>query len=66
MTYAAPYGARRNGRTTWIRLKILAAVAQGGHAHYLARDGEWCVTAQQAGVLWERLPARNPHRKEST
>lgn len=48
-------GARRNGRAIWVRNSILTYVAQRGHAHYLARDGEWCVTAAQVGMLWEHL-----------
>jgi hypothetical protein len=48
--YAAPYvRVPRRGLT------LVSDVAQRGHAHYLARDGEWCVTAAQVGMLWEHL-----------
>jgi hypothetical protein len=51
-------GARRNGRSTWIRQNTEAAALAGEHVHALARDGQWCVTWQPAGFfLWARLPA---------
>jgi uncharacterized lipoprotein NlpE involved in copper resistance len=33
----------------------LVYAALTGHVHYLASDGEWCVTVTRAGMLWEHL-----------
>jgi len=35
--------------------RLLVYAALTGHVHYLARDGEWCVTVTQVGMLWEHL-----------
>jgi len=51
--YAA---SRRNGRTLWLRDLTIATALLGEHVHYLDREGRvWCVTAQQAGILWARI-----------
>jgi hypothetical protein len=50
-------GARRNGRSTWIRQQTEAIAMRGEHVHFLSRDGKWCVTWQPAGFfLWARMP----------
>ncbi len=50
-------GARRNGRAWWLRQQTEAAALLGEHVHFLARDGQWCVTWQPAGFfLWARVP----------
>jgi hypothetical protein len=50
-------GARRNGRSWWLRQQTEAAALLDEHVHFLARDGQWCVTWQPAGFfLWARMP----------
>jgi len=47
--------ARRNSKRLATRTAVLVYAALTGHVHYLARDGEWCVTVTQVGMLWEHL-----------
>lgn len=49
-------GGRRGGKMTACRLSVEAAALAGDHVHVLAADGQWCVTAQQIGFLWARVP----------
>lgn len=46
---------RASGRMIAQRYAIAGAVAMSGHLHLVARDGLWCVTATDIGMLWERL-----------
>lgn len=55
-TVAVIIGARRGGKMTAYRLGVEAAALSRQHVHALARDGQWCVTAQQIGFLWSRVP----------
>jgi hypothetical protein len=55
---------KRSGKSTAMRLALLAQLFADGHAHVLARDGNWCVTAashaqlRTFGPLWERVSDR--------
>lgn len=53
---AAMMGGRRNGRRQLQRQQLEAAALAGQHVHFLARDGQWCVTRQPVGFLWARVP----------
>jgi hypothetical protein len=48
-------GGRRNGKRLATRTAVLLYAALTGHVHHLGRDGEWCITVTQIGVLWEHL-----------
>lgn len=46
----------RGGKTAAYRQSVEAAALARQHVHALARDGQWCVTAQQPGFLWALVP----------
>jgi hypothetical protein len=56
MSEAMMIGGRRGGRSTTHRRQTEWRADHGWHTHAIGHAGQWCVTRQPIGYLYERIP----------